>query len=565
MKKIFLIALLLSFLVCVGIAAAANSVSLSSPADNYKAVQSSSVSFTYTPIFDSAISSCSLYTNDDGTWGVKGTNSTPVVNNSISNTISRTVSTVGSYSWNVLCTDGTNSMFATANRTISFLVPKDIEMSATTLSFDGWYGNSRSSSINVVKTGANDVSGIYISYNVNDFKDSQGKVINITFTPNESITADDTATSISVSASADLEIKQGTYDGTVTVTDGDVSTTFILNITMPSILDIDNVDVNDDQFQLGDTIEVDIDLKNDHDDIDLDSCEATLTFRDGSSKLEDDDDDDIEIDTDRDELDEIDGGDEENINFESVDVPHNVDDGDEYDVYIEVECENADNSAQRFTAIDDGETIEFEKRNHEIEIYKSEFSSNKIACGQRSIELNVGVRNIGAKDEDVQVTVQSTEINVDAVRTFELDKDYDNDDNDRVERFTISTNDLNQGVYSVDIKAYYDDNDKYMTGRASFEVPACGTSTTPATPDTDTKTDSTSTDTTVKSGSGDDKDISTKPADSTVKDTQDDDEGDQKNFAESDTYVILLIIGIVIVLGAILYLAVVFLAAPPKK
>jgi len=90
--------------------------------------------------------------------------------------------------------------------------------------------------------------------------------------------------------------------------------------------------------------------------------EIEIWFEKGSSKLEDDDGDDIEDTSDKFDLD---SGDSETLTFE-FDMPFDIKDGDDYTVHIEVTGENADDSSEKYTIIDESETITATREKHEV-------------------------------------------------------------------------------------------------------------------------------------------------------------------------------------------------------
>jgi|GEM_PF-6647375 len=81
------------------------------------------ISFNYTPTDDFGFSNCSLWTNRSGSWMMLQSNTTAVNNNTI-NTFNTTDWVNGNYTWNVQCYDSSGQhAWAESNRTLSVLLP----------------------------------------------------------------------------------------------------------------------------------------------------------------------------------------------------------------------------------------------------------------------------------------------------------------------------------------------------------------------------------------------------------------------------------------------------------
>jgi len=95
----------------------APTVNLSSPSNN-TITKTQNIIFNYTPSSQYILTSCSLYGNFSGTWGLNQTDNT-ITNGSINNFNSIELDE-GEYIWNVQCTDNnTNSSFADNNFTFT--------------------------------------------------------------------------------------------------------------------------------------------------------------------------------------------------------------------------------------------------------------------------------------------------------------------------------------------------------------------------------------------------------------------------------------------------------------
>jgi len=124
---------ILTFILMLGLVNAANTVNLMSPATS--AIVNSPVTFTFNITGDSSSYSCVLYTDENGTWVEKETNS-GVANSTATSFSARTIGeiTSASYKWNVLC-DATD--WAAANYTFG-VDDTDPSITVNTPSDESW-------------------------------------------------------------------------------------------------------------------------------------------------------------------------------------------------------------------------------------------------------------------------------------------------------------------------------------------------------------------------------------------------------------------------------------------
>ena len=89
------------------------SVTLSLPVDGQDFGLPSDISFSFTASDNVGFKNCGLYSNDNGVWGLRASNSSVVVNGSL-NTVVFSLAGSGSFLWNVVCTDS-NGLNGTAS------------------------------------------------------------------------------------------------------------------------------------------------------------------------------------------------------------------------------------------------------------------------------------------------------------------------------------------------------------------------------------------------------------------------------------------------------------------
>ncbi|RMF06863.1 hypothetical protein D6764_01210, partial [Candidatus Woesearchaeota archaeon] len=272
---------------------------------------------------------------------------------------------------------------------------------ATDASTTALPGESRNATITLTKTGNEDITGINATYVESSLYDSQGNRITLSFHP-ETADLTDTTTVFVVEATVPSRMETGTYTTTITFNSNEgVQATATFTVEVESILRVRDVNLDspgaDDEVKPGEELTVEVEVENTDEDIDLEDVVVTLRFKRGSHYLEDDDGDEIEEESDEFNLD---ADDRETVTF-TVTMPYeDFDNGDEYDVEITVEGRNADDRSQVFTAKDDSETITMKKETHEIVFTEAAISPGTVRCSRKTA-IDIGVQNIGRKDEDV--------------------------------------------------------------------------------------------------------------------------------------------------------------------
>jgi uncharacterized membrane protein len=199
---------------------------------------------------------------------------------------------------------------------------------------------------------------------------------------------------------------------------------------------------------------------------------------------------DLDLD-DSDDVGDLDYGDKDSVTF-STDIPSDADDGDDYDIDIEVtgRDENGVWHSDTFST-----NIEVSRESHEISITEAKFSSQKVTCGGK-VTLNLELENTGKYDEDnVQLEVVSDALDIE--KMF-YEADMEKDDTAR-ETYTFTLDkDVAQGQYDFVITSFYDVKKESDMQVVTLEVGQCQTQqTTTPTGSTGTTTTGTTTTTTT--------------------------------------------------------------------
>ncbi|RMF54656.1 hypothetical protein D6745_04655 [Candidatus Woesearchaeota archaeon] len=294
--------------------------------------------------------------------------------------------------------------------------------------------------------------------------------------------------------------------------------------------DCENVDDGDnvDKIKPGDDMEVKVELENTfnrNDRVSINDVEVEVEINDR----------DFDV-SENERLGDIreDDTDQESITF---DVDRNTDE----DTYsMEVRAFGEDENGARH-----GEVwhidLDVEREIHSIDVRSLTLSPDKILCNQRSVELRVNVENTGKRDEEeVAIEVVGDSLNYrEKITNLKLDKD---DKTTRV--FTIPLpKDLKSGKHAIGVTTFYDFNQPSDAEVVYVVAPECnageeeGESTyTP--PDFSDQIGIVVEESNTSSGLG-----------------QFDFEGtlgaeEEKSFTESNAYVALLVIAIIVVLAA---------------
>lgn len=232
-------------------------------------------------------------------------------------------------------------------------------------------------------------------------------------------------------------------------------------------------DGTNNRLKPGETLIVEIDIEN-KGEIDIENIKLEVWFEDSNGrKLKDDDNDVVEDDSnfDLDEGDDEGDVDDDDVIFE-FEMPYDVEDGDEYVVYVRAVGEQGNDSSIKYMDIDISKTIKFEREKHELVIYKAVLNPDSVKCS-RSVVLDIGVRDIGEKDEDdVRLTIINSELDVNVVDTFDIEEDADDNEFRSSYSFKVA-DEVAGGLYPLFIRLDYDDGDETVTETVNIEVEDC--------------------------------------------------------------------------------------------
>ena len=223
------------------------------------------------------------------------------------------------------------------------------------------------------------------------------------------------------------------------------------------------VDVDDDTVKPGESFNVEVEVTNiDNTSADIEDINVEVIVQNIDDRDDLDEDDDInDLDYDRDET----------IDFD-FDVPYAVDDGN-YDIIITVTGDHATNSSIKYETRYNA-TVEVEKDKHELVMKEPTIDYETLKCS-RTTEMSVILWNIGDKDEDVELTVYNTELEINQKQAFDIDSGDDEDDIKSRKSFVLDLADASAKTYTFYVKAEYDDGDEQETESFQLKVEDCPT------------------------------------------------------------------------------------------
>lgn len=422
--------------------------------------------------------------------------------------------------------DGSNTETSTLTLTIRQPVPS--VTTTGTLSLSGDEGDIASDTITIVNNGG-------ASETVNLTATMSGFVLTVNPATLTLAGGASQVVTVSTTIPADADAKQ--YTGTLSIVGGITSLQRNIDLEVTgSKISIDEVEISIDgssydnigssgedvspfsKLDFKVTIENDFSSSGDE----LDNIEVTLTI-DGADWDEDE--------TER--MSDIDGGDDDYVEFEGISVDGDVDDGDEYNITIYVEGEDEDNRIH--TATWSG-TLTIDQERDDLRITELSLGSDKLAPGGET-RLRIEVTNVGSKDQDnSKIKVYSTALGIS--ETFSgLDIDSAGSSDDEVIKYidikVPAT--LASSSYTITAEVYGEDGDRLDKEEIRLEV--TGASTTGD--DLGALTGSTAAQSNVQSGV-----MSTGGA-ALATSTG----GIKGNFRDSGAYTAILIVGVLAVIG----------------
>lgn len=130
----------------------------------------------------------------------------------------------------------------------------------------------------------------------------------------------------------------------------------------------------------------------------------------------------------------------------SFTIPNLVDDG-KYNVYITIKAED-ENGAKYL--IERGFVLEIDKEKHNVEISAVDFEVDEISCSSYT-ELGIEIANIGEKDEDVTLRIESPDMDMDIKKDIFLSADISEDTNIYYETVEFNALAIKPGIYHISI------------------------------------------------------------------------------------------------------------------
>jgi len=228
--------------------------------------------------------------------------------------------------------------------------------------------------------------------------------------------------------------------------DGDSNT----NPNQSAILEINDVDLSEEEPKTDELVEITIDIEN-NGEIDIDNIELEIRLLDEDGNVvEDSDGDDLEDDSEFDLSD--DESTEETFSFR---MPIDAEDGDEYTIDV-VACGDSEDDTEE-CAYDNSTTIKITREKHEVIIDSATITPSSINCFD-SFDINLVLKNIGEKDEDVILTVKNDELEISKLETVELEADDEDDYKKSLSYAFSAPKDLAEGTYTITVKADYSDD-----------------------------------------------------------------------------------------------------------
>jgi len=203
-----------------------------------------------------------------------------------------------------------------------------------------------------------------------------------------------------------------------------------------------------DDIQPDTRIDVEIEVENifpDRHDPDIEGIDVEVTI------FEIDGGDDLEFDNDR--RFDLEPGEDETVKMDFR-VPYEVEDGEKYEVIIEVDGTDENGTVHRAQA---RAYIEIEKEDHLLKITELHVTPSIVTC-TRTVDLRFEVTNLGKDDEDdARIEITNDQLNIKKEFEFDLDEDPFDEDFDVHKNILLRIPDTaEQGTYEFSVKTYYD-------------------------------------------------------------------------------------------------------------
>ncbi|RLE38800.1 hypothetical protein DRJ17_02935 [Candidatus Woesearchaeota archaeon] len=455
--------------------------------------------------------------------------------------------TIGTYTGNLTLNYDSNTKDIPF--TITVTSAPEFTISSTNITLIGDYGRNSTASFTLSKVSSN-VYGLNINYDAADFRDDDNEEIKLYFSPSSNINITNTTT-IDLVAVTPLKMDYGVYSGLVNISNEDTLESINVTVILDSILVIKKIKVTsegrDNEVIPGEEINVEVTVENKYDEdadndleLDLDDVEITVTIMDGNSPLEDDDDDELE---DTSSTFSLRAG-KDTTRTLTFQMPWSkLSDDDKYTIKVEVEGDNNDDSTQEFYDKDESEYITVDLPAHALHVEGGGKLFPTVVSCDRQTTLTFEIQNVGRNEEDVRVTAWSPELGLNFVDSFELDNDLTSRRSRKTVSIPIDASNVALGDYQINSKIRYDNNKKVISNAFKLTVEECKTDKKDSDSDTDTENG--------------DNNMSTEETtwDTESESTDTTETGlSQTSFTNSIWFILVMVIGIVIVFGLIVFL-----------
>ncbi len=307
----------------------------------------------------------------------------------------------------------------------------------------------------ITNTG-NDNATFNLSLNQAGFTDNDGDLLNVTMSPAKNIALLPGDTKVIVlTIAASSRVDPGTYTGAIKVTGNTIDLSIPVSITINNILEITDITVSspgsERRVKPGEQFTVKVKYGNIANDIDLEDMNVRVELRDGTRLIRDDNGDPLDDDV---NVNDLNAGDRDDVTL-TFTTPFSLDNSDKFDVIAEVTGKNKDDRSQTFNATQTGDTITVDRKLHEIELFDVRMTNAILSC-DRQTTLEVGARDIGRDDEDVQLTVTNAALGFDSSDSFQLSHNQDDNNFEVIRRFPIDAQNAQPGQYLIAVTAKYD-------------------------------------------------------------------------------------------------------------
>ena len=262
-----------------------------------------------------------------------------------------------------------------------------------------------------------------------------------------------------------------------------------------------------------------------------------------------DDDDLFTENVDEFDIDDLDAGDEAELEIK-LNIDEEADDGD-YSIDITIEAEDGKNAEYKIERTID---LDLNRKDNDLRITKLETSPLNIDLCQDYFLIDVEIKNYGNDDQRyAAVALYSKDLNINQhFDDFEIES-FDDNDNTWRKTLNVPLEGISAGTYDIDTNVYYDRDENTDFERLRVVIDECASDDQTTTPDdtqdsNDTADDDTTNDNNQPSGSSS-SGGSTSDMINTV----------EPSFNESNYLTIILVVGVALILVMIIIFVMVLL------